>query len=367
MRSDLQIIRIPEHTPEWYEFRKNGIGGSEIGTILGLNKYDTVVRTFHEKVGTVAMRHDDNQAMFWGRELEDKIAEIWKYYDGTKDGYIENRKNNRIVRECRSINGYIVNPRYPWLFGSLDRVMNIKGGINMITSQALTTEAVLECKGLSYWASQMWQDGIPIYYLAQIHLYMIILETDYAEIAILQDGNQFRVETYQRDEELCESIINISRAFWENRVLPAKAAYEKKQLAEISGNIHEVEKYEALIQKYEPDPDMSESYKDFMEERFLKERDVIDGNMDHYVLCKRYTLLNKLTARLAKEKVGIRNILLKTLGKYGVDAIDFGKLGNITWSERKGRKKRTFTIRIREYPSEDRIDTEFLKINQYYD
>jgi putative phage-type endonuclease len=83
------------HTPEWYSFRKNGIGGSEIGTILGLNKYDTVVRVFHEKAGTVEPRKEDNQFMFWGREMEDKIADIWRYYDGTDDGYIENYKNKK--------------------------------------------------------------------------------------------------------------------------------------------------------------------------------------------------------------------------------------------------------------------------------
>jgi putative phage-type endonuclease len=364
MKSNLKIYRIPEHTDEWFAFRRNGIGGSEVATILGLNKYDTVIRTFHEKVGTIDFRKDDNAAMFWGRELEDKIAEIWKFYDGTATGYIENRKNNRIVRECRNINGYIVNPKYPWLFGSLDRVMNIQGGLNLITKEPLTTEAVLECKGLSYWASQIWTDGIPVSYLAQIHLYMIILETDYAELAILQDGNQFRVEKYQRDEALCDSIINITKAFWENRVLPAKEAFKKKQMAELQGNIYEVEKYEAVIQRHEPDPDMSEAYKDFMEERFLKEREIVEGNMDHYVLCQRDAMLRKLVARMAKERVGIRNILLKVLSRYGVDTIDFGKLGTVTWAERKGRKRRTFTIRIKENPPEDKVEYEFSKIKQ---
>ena len=48
MNKDLQIYRIPHHTDEWFEFRKNGIGGSEVGTVLGINRYDTNVRLFHE-------------------------------------------------------------------------------------------------------------------------------------------------------------------------------------------------------------------------------------------------------------------------------------------------------------------------------
>jgi putative phage-type endonuclease len=363
MRSDLEIIRIPQHTKEWYNFRRRGIGGSDIGTVLGLNKYDTVVRLFHEKIGNIDFNKDDNEYMFWGRELEDKIAEIWKYYDGTPDGYIENYKNQRIIRECRNVNGYVINPKYPWLFASLDRVMNIKGGRNLITSESLKTEAVLECKGLSYWASQIWTDGIPIYYLAQIHQYMAIIETDYAEIAILQDGNKFRVEKIQRDDILCEKIIEISKAFWENRILPAKEAFAKKQQAELASNINELEKWEAQLQKYEPDPDTSEAYVEFMEKRFLKEREYIDGNMDHYTLCKKDTLLRKISGRIDEERTGIKNTILQIMDRFGADEIKFGKLGNITWSERKGAKSRTFTIRIKENPTEDQIENEFKKIN----
>ena len=363
MKSHLEIIRIPQHTQEWYDFRRNGIGGSEIGTILGLNKYDTVVRVFHEKVGTVEPRRDDNEYMFWGRELEDKIADIWRYYDGTSDGYIENSKNDKIVRECQRVNGYVRNPKYPWLFASLDRVMNIKGGINLITQQPLTSEGVLECKGLSYWASQIWTDGVPIYYLAQIHQYMAILETDYAEIAILQDGNKFRVEKIQRDDALCDRIIEISRMFWENRVLPAKEAFAKRQMAEIDRNLGEMEKYDAVIQRHEPEPDKSEAYKEFMEERFLKEREVVEGNIDQYDLCKKDTFLRKIINRMEEERTGIKNLLLQVLGKAGAEVIDFGKLGNVTWSERKGAKNRTFTIRIKEAPHEDLVEREFYKLD----
>ena len=367
MKSHLEIIRIPQHTPEWYEFRKNGIGGSEIGTILGLNKYDTVIRVFHEKVGDIDIRKDDNSFMFWGRELEDKIADIWRYYDGTSEGYIENFKNGKIVRECQRVNGYVINPKYPWLFASLDRVMNIKGGINLITQQPLTSEGVLECKGLSYWAAQIWQDGIPISYLAQIHQYMAILETDYSEIAILQDGNRFRVEKIQRDDALCERIIEISKMFWENRILPAKEAFAKRQMAEIDNNLQEMEKYDEVIMRHEPEPDKSEAYKEFMEERFLKEREVVEGTIDQYDMCKEDTFIRKMINRLEEERTGIKNKLLQALGKSGAEVIDFAKLGNVTWSERKGAKSRTFSIRIKESPSEDLVEREYnkLKLKDY--
>jgi putative phage-type endonuclease len=353
MKSDLIITRIEPYSAAWFDFRKNGIGGSEIGTILGLNRYDTAVRLFHEKIGTIQPRMEDNSKMFWGRKLENEIAEIWKFYDGTDNNYIENFKNNRVVRDCRSINGYVVNPKYPWLFASLDRVINIKGGINLITGEPLTTEGVLEVKTLSYWSAQMWQDNIPISYLAQVHQYMIIIESDYAEIAILQDGNDFRVEKIQRDEALCDRIIEISKMFWENRVLPAKQAFEKRGVAQMIANIQEVEKWDAVIQRHEPDPDNSEAYKE-----------TIDGTIDQFDLCRRDAFLRKLKNRVDAERTGIQNLILRDMNRYGVEVIDFGKSGSIQWSERKGAKNRTFTVRIKESPAEEKVEAEFAKIKQ---
>jgi len=364
MRNDLIITRIPQQTEDWFEFRKNGIGGSEMGTVLGLDKYNTVTRVFHEKIGTIEQRREDNAKMFFGRYMEDKIAELWSYYDGTTDGWIENYKNDKVIRDCRKVNGYVVNPRYPWLFGSFDRIQNIKGGMNLLKGEKLKTEAILEVKTLSYWSSQMWADGIPISYLIQIHVYMIILETDYAEIAILKDGNDFSVEKYSRNDDLCERIINISKGFWENRVLPAKEAYAKKLQAEKEGNLAEAEKYEGLIQKYEPEPDQSEAYTKFMSEKFLKERQMVEGTMALFDLAKRDKVLNGIKGIIDDERTGIKNVFIKELTMAGAEQVDFGMLGTCDWTERKGANSRTFNNRIKEKPSEDILMDEFLKINQ---
>jgi putative phage-type endonuclease len=363
MKSDLQITYLPIHSEEWYEFRKNTIGGSEIGTILGINKYDTAARLFHEKLGDIPIRKDDNESMFWGRELEDKIANVWRFYDGTEFGYIENYKNGKIIRDCRSVNGYIINPKYPWLSASVDRLINVKGGINLLTGETLKTEGILECKNLSYNAARIWLDNIPIFYLAQMQQYMIILDTDYGEISILQDGNKLRVEKFQRDDALCERIINISKGFWYNRMIPAKEAHQKKVEAEKSGNFREAEKWEGEIQRLEPEPDNSEAYTSFMNERFLKERESMEGTMGLFDLCKKDKVLNGIKGIIDDERTGIKNTLIKELTVNGAEVIDFGNLGTVDWSERKGTKSRTFNNRIKEKPSEEQLMQEFLKMN----
>jgi hypothetical protein len=305
----------------------------------------------------------DNAKMFFGRYMEDNIAELWKYYDGTSDGWIENYKNKKIIRDCRAVNGFVVNPKYPWLFGSFDRVQNIKGGVNLISGEPLKTEAVLEIKTLSFWSSQMWDGGIPVSYLIQIHVYMIILECDYAEIAILKDGSEFIVEKYQRDNDLCEKIINITESFWKKLVLPGKTAFAKKQEAEKIGNIGQVEAFETIIQDHEPPPDTTEAYREFQSEKFLKERESVKGTMRLYDICKHDKVLNGISSLIEEERSGLKNVLIKELTLAGAEMIDFGRLGNVTWSERKGAKNRTFNNRIKEKPTDDQLRAEFDKIN----
>lgn len=365
MRSDLIITRIPTHTEEWFQFRKNGIGGSEVGDLLlpSEDRYDSPIWMFHYKVGTIHYKKEENEYMFWGREHEDNIADKWRYWDGRPTGYIENYKEGKIIRECRNINGFIVNPKYPWMFASVDRVMNVKGGRNLITGEPLKTEGVLECKNLNYWAAQKWTDKMPYYYLLQVHHYMIILETDYAELAILMDGNKLRVEYINRDESLCERIIDGTKGFWYNRIIPAKAAFEKKCIAEREGNLLEAEKMEAEIQKYEPYPDDSKSYAQFMNERFLKSREEIEGTMELYDLCKRDKVLSGIGKIADQKRVGIQNIMINLLTKEGAEAINFGKLGYFSWGERKGSKNRVPLNNIKEKPEEGILMEEFDKIN----
>lgn len=363
MKKELKVHNIEHHTDEWYEFRMNGIGGSEMGTVLGINKYDTAVRLFHEKIGSIEQRREDNERMFWGRKLEDDVANVWQYYDGTRDGYVENHNLDKIVRKCRSINGYVVNPKYPWLFASVDRLINIEGGFNIITGEPLETEAILECKNMSYWVSKMWDDGIPIFHLAQIHTYMAIMETDYAEIAMLVDGGRLVVEKIMRDDALVDRILTISKAFWYNRIVPGKEAIEKRNMAELDGDIAESERWEAEIQRYEPDPDDSEAYQEFMEEKFVEERVAVDGTMELYALAKKDNFLRAMINRIDKERTFVKNKFIQFLSNYGAESVEFGKLGVVNWSKRKGAKNRTFNNRTKEKPGDEYVDEEFDKLN----
>jgi len=311
----------------------------------------------------IEQRREDSERMFWGRTNEENIARVWQYYDGTQDGYVENFANDKIVRKCRSVNGYVVNPQYPWLFASVDRLINIEGGFNLITGEPLDKEGILECKNMSYWVSKMWEDGIPIFYLVQIHQYMLILDADYAEIAMLVDGGRLAVEKIQRDENKIEKMLNITKSWWYDRVIPGQEAVHKRNQAQILGNVAEEEKYEAIIQQLEPEPDNSEAYKEFMEEKFVETRPTIDGTMELYSLARKDNFLKKIKSRIDTERTGIKNLFIKFMTNNGAESVDFGKLGYVNWSERKGSKSRTFNNRTKEVPDEDTVENEFKKLD----
>ncbi len=357
MKEGLRLFEMETHTPEWYDFRKNGIGGSEIGTILGLNKYDTAARLYHEKVGTYVPEDMDNRLMFWGREHEEKIAEIWQYWDGTDDGYVANKKNGKIIRTCKVVDGYVVNPKYPWLFASVDRLMDKDTAINMITGEPLNDEGILEIKTLSYWAANVWEDGIPPYYLAQITQYMIIFELDYAEIAILKDGNQFDVEYLERNEDLVDRLLIKSKDFWYNQVLPARKAKEERDKADIEGNYQVAEKNDSIIQHLEPSPDHTKAYQEFMAERYMKVREKMKGSMKLYTLCQKDEVLKKIIKVLSDKRDLIKNILSLEMVKNNTDYIDFGSMGSVNWPEKNG-KRQSPIVRLKDKPDQEAIEKE---------
>ena len=54
----------PKTRDEWMKLRESGIGSSEVGTILGLNPYETPYQLWRRKVG-IDPPKEQNFAMKW--------------------------------------------------------------------------------------------------------------------------------------------------------------------------------------------------------------------------------------------------------------------------------------------------------------
>ena len=68
------IIRPSSHD-EWLKLRQRGIGSSEVGSILGVNPYETPYMYWCRKLGLVE-RPAENAAMKLGHLLEGAVATL---------------------------------------------------------------------------------------------------------------------------------------------------------------------------------------------------------------------------------------------------------------------------------------------------
>ncbi|MFU1875596.1 YqaJ viral recombinase family protein, partial [Enterococcus faecium] len=69
---------------EWLVDRKRGIGGSDVSTILGLNKYKSVYQLWLEKTGQILPIETDSEPAYWGTVLEDIVAKEFQERTGKK-------------------------------------------------------------------------------------------------------------------------------------------------------------------------------------------------------------------------------------------------------------------------------------------
>lgn len=177
---------------EWLKARQAGVGGSDAGTILGVNKWKSKTQLFFEKVNPELKQQIDNEFIYWGNVLEDVVAKEFEARTGKKV-----RKNNKMLR----------HPEHEFMLANLDRVI-------------VGEKALLECKTTSQYNIDQWKDDeIPASYLCQIQHYMAVTGYEKAYIAVLCGGNQFIWKEVPRDDELIEIIINAEKDFWYNNVL----------------------------------------------------------------------------------------------------------------------------------------------------
>lgn len=64
-------------SPEWHSERSNGVGGSEVGTILGLNPYESAYALWAKKTGKIESKIKETWAIRFGKAFEDPILQLW--------------------------------------------------------------------------------------------------------------------------------------------------------------------------------------------------------------------------------------------------------------------------------------------------
>lgn len=72
------ILYDPQTREEWLKCRCRGIGGSDAGAVIGVNKYRNNVDVWKQKTGLVKAKKIDNPAVNYGKMAEPLIRELFK-------------------------------------------------------------------------------------------------------------------------------------------------------------------------------------------------------------------------------------------------------------------------------------------------
>ena len=149
---------------DWHRLRMTGIGGSEIGIIMGLSKWASPYSLWAEKTGKVAREPVTSEAAEWGNRLEpvifDKFAEChpeWEVWEAPGTFYHTERE---------------------WQRANPDGLIKTEDGW-----------AILEIKTAQY--EDDWVNGPPPTYNAQVQWYMNVFGYPKTYFAVLFHGNKY--------------------------------------------------------------------------------------------------------------------------------------------------------------------------------
>ena len=190
---------------EWLKNRMNGVGGSEISAVLGLNPYLDNVTLWEYKTGRRTPEDiSDKPYVKYGTDAEHHLRELFKLdFPDFDVKYIENNS--------------FKNDRFPWARASLDGWIIDKDGRKGIL-EIKTTEV------LSSMSKEKWNEQIPQNYYCQVLFYMAVFEAEFAvlkaqlktvfnDIPYLQTRHYFIEASDVRDD--MAYLMQKGSEFWE--------------------------------------------------------------------------------------------------------------------------------------------------------
>lgn len=263
---------------EWLQLRCNGVGGSDVSVIMGVNKCRSIQQLWEEKTGRLSVSDKGNEYTYWGNVMEPIIRKEFMKRTGLK------------VRQKHAM---ILHPDYPFMFADLDGIVTDENG----------EKCIFEAKTASQYKAEQWDGQIPYEYMLQVQHYLEVCGLNKAYVAGLIGGNQFVFHVVYRDEELIQKIITKERAFWNDCVLADK----------------------------QPDIDGSEATMSFLNEKYkesVKDSIQLDDSMRAVV--EEYDRVNNLMEELEKKKLEITNCMREALQEHETGEID-GRI--ISWKK----------------------------------
>jgi putative phage-type endonuclease len=178
-------------SPEWHAARQHGLGGSEIGTVLGLSPFDSRFALWHRKAGNIA-EVDESPEMEWGKRLEPVI--LGKYREEHPDVDFD------------VVNGTFRHADRPWQIANPD---------------LLAADRVIDAK-FSMFGDGWGEPGtaeVPPHIRCQGIWYADVLGVDRIDLAVLVGGCDYREYTLEYDADEAEELREAAVEFLDSITL----------------------------------------------------------------------------------------------------------------------------------------------------
>ena len=194
------IIR-PASREAWLKEREGGIGSSEIGTILGVNPYQTPYQLWRLKKG-IDPPIQSNMPMRLGNLLEDAVSQLWS------------EETQREVIKASAIDWIAVNTEKPYFRASPDRTYWIPG-----MKKNNTNKGILECK-----TTQMTidPDDLPKTWFCQLQWLLGVSETEQGSLAWLSMGRNFGHQDINLVPDFFGYMTEEAERFWIDNIIGNK-------------------------------------------------------------------------------------------------------------------------------------------------
>lgn len=184
---------------QWMDERQYGIGSSEVGTILGLNPFETPYQLWRRKKGLDAPKAE-NFAMRAGHYLEDAVSKFYEYESG-----------RNIIKS--SVGDWLaVDATRDYLRVSPDRTF----WVDNTAKKNNENKGICECKTTQM---KVDSDNIPQHWFCQLTYQLGVCGYSVGSLAWLTQGREFGYKDFVFDSDFYDFMVGEIDEFWHKYIV----------------------------------------------------------------------------------------------------------------------------------------------------
>lgn len=177
---------IAQQSDEWMKFRSEGIGSSDIGVLMGVNKYKSMRKLWLEKTGLQEPVFEESEAVKYGKHLEPYAVREYEWESGVTG-----------FQPC-----LFIHPKYSFIRASLD-------AYHFDLKYALEIKCPYNPKNIEHAT----RGEVDPKYWPQLQWIMLASQTSFIKYCVYS-GTKLWVIHVSEDKKYQRKMIRYVRWFW---------------------------------------------------------------------------------------------------------------------------------------------------------